>query len=110
MPASGSVSPEPARLPPLARALALVLVAGWLGATLAVWWAATGTFEVLSARKNAALAEKFEPIPEPRRGKLLRHAAGEVNRRLFRGWNQGQLLLGALTLVLLSWGRRAGPA
>ena len=46
-----------------------------------------------------ALADKLDPIPDQNRERVLRHAAGEVNRRLFRGWNLAQLVLGVLALV-----------
>ncbi len=87
--------------------LVLVLLSAWLGVTLFVWWSATGTFEVLSAKKNPALAEKLAPIPEARRGALLHHAAGEVNRRLFRGWNAAQLAAAVLFLAVAFYRRNA---
>ncbi len=73
-----------------------------------VWWSATGTFEVLSAKKNPALAGKLAPMPEGRREALLHHAAGEVNRRLFRGWNAAQLVVAVLILGAGIYRRREG--
>lgn len=70
-----------------------------------IWWVAAGPFNVLSVKKNPAIAEKFKAIPEPRRERVLRHAAGEINRRLFRGWNLAQLSAGAILLILLAAGR-----
>lgn len=85
----------------------VVLLSIWLGITLFVWWSATGTFEVLSAKKNPTLAGKLVPMQEKGRESVLRHAAGEVNRRLFRGWNLAQLALGVLALVGASGMKRA---
>ena len=73
-----------------------LLLAAWLGAALFVWFSATTTFSVLSPRKNPAIAQKFGQIPPIARERALRHAAGEVNRAMFRGWNRAQLLLAAL--------------
>lgn len=80
------------------NSIVVILLSAWLGVTLFVWWSATGTFEVLSAKKNPELAEKLNPIPKQRQAALLRHAAGEVNRRLFRGWNAAQF---AFAIVIL---------
>ncbi len=80
------------------NSIVLILLSAWLAVTLFVWWSATGTFEVLSAKKNPALAEKLAPMPEGRRAALLHHAAGEVNRRLFRGWNAAQLVVAIVIL------------
>ena len=77
-----------------------LLLASWLGVTLFVWFSATTTFSVLSPKKNPAIAQKFGQIPEPARERALRHAAGEVNRAMFRGWNRAQLVLAALVF----WG------
>ena len=85
-----------------AGALLAPLLAAWLGATLAVWWMATGTFQVLSAARNPAIAQRLEPLDLPRRDAFLRHAAGEVNRHMFRGWARAQLVLGAL-MLLAAW-------
>ena len=92
---------------PSLNALVLVLLSAWLGVTLFVWWSATGTFEVLSAKKNPALAKKLAPMPEARREALLHHAAGEVNRRLFRGWNAAQLVAAVLFLAAAFYRREA---
>ena len=81
-----------------AGALLAPLLAAWLGATLAVWWAATGTFEALSASRNPGLAQRLDPIDPPRREAFLRFAAGEVNRRMFRGWARAQAILAVLAL------------
>ena len=78
--------------------ISALLLAAWLGVTLFVWFSATTTFSVLSPKKNSAIAQKFGQIPEPAREQALRHAAGEVNRAMFRGWNRAQLLLAALVL------------
>ena len=85
-----------------AGALLAPLLAAWLGATLAVWWMATGTFQVLSADRNPAIAQRLDPLEPPRREAFLRHAAGEVNRHMFRGWTRAQLVLGAL-MLLAAW-------
>ncbi len=98
-------SPKPSVFPSL-NSLVLVLLSAWLGVTLFVWWSATETFEVLSAKKNPALAEKLAPMPEARRAALLHHAAGEVNRRLFRGWNAAQLAAAVLFLAAAFYRRK----
>ncbi len=77
-----------------------LLLAAWLGVTLFVWFSANTTFSVLAPKKNPAIAQKFGQIPEPARERALRHAAGEVNRAMFRGWNRAQLVLAALVF----WG------
>lgn len=91
-------------------ALTAPLLAAWLGATLAVGWAATGTFEVLSASRNPALARRLDPIEAPRREVLLRHAAGEVNRNLFRGWVRAQAGLAGLVFLAALMGAAPAPA
>ena len=83
------------RVSPIFSAL---LLAAWLGVTLFVWFSATTTFSVLSPKKNSAIAQKFGEIPEIARERALRHAAGEVNRAMFRGWNRAQLAVAALVL------------
>ena len=75
-----------------------LLLAAWLGVTLFVWFSANTTFSVLSPKKNPAIAQKFGQIPEPARERALRHAAGEVNRAMFHGWNRAQMILAALVL------------
>lgn len=95
------------RLPGVS-AVVVALLGAWLGMTLGVWWVATGSFDVLSAEHNPALSQVFKALPAPERA--LRYAAGEVNRRLFRGWNATQLVLGLALLGLTAWrGGRAFP-
>ncbi len=88
---------------PALNRIVLVLLSAWLGTGLFVWWSAAGTFEVLSAKKNPELARKLAPMPEARREQVLRRAAGEVNGRLFRGWNAAQ---SAAAIVVLGAGLR----
>jgi hypothetical protein len=84
------------------------LLAVWFAATIATWWVATYTFNILSIQKNPGLSQKFEALPPLRRKAVLRHTAGELNRHLFRGWNRAQLLLGALGLLIVFLGQRNG--
>ena len=88
------------------QAPVIVLLAAWLGVTLFTWFSAGVTFDVLSVRKNPELSKRFEAIPGKERKRALRHAAGEVNRKMFRGWNMAQLALGALILLIFIRARR----
>ncbi|MDA0999276.1 MAG: DUF4149 domain-containing protein [bacterium] len=94
--------------PFLLSAFLLILAAAWLAGSVLIWWVAAGPFTVLSTVKNPSIAEKFREIPEARRAQVLRHAAGEINRRLFRGWNVAQLSGGLVLLILLAAGRWRG--
>lgn len=83
----------------LAGALLAPLLAAWLGATVVVWWSAAGTFQALSPAGNPGLSQRLEPLEPSRREAFLRFAAGEVNRRMFRGWAGAQAALAALALA-----------
>ncbi|MBI3129603.1 MAG: hypothetical protein HYZ11_18495 [Candidatus Tectomicrobia bacterium] len=82
-----------------AGALLAALLAAWLGATVMVWWSAAGTFQALSPARNPGLAQRLAPLEPARREAFLRFAAGEVNRRMFRGWARAQAVLAALALA-----------
>jgi len=85
--------------------LLICLLSGWLGVSLFAWFTANVTFEVLSIKKTPEISKKFTDIPEVRRGRLLRRTAGAINRKMFRGWNVVQLLVGFLALGLIIRGR-----
>jgi hypothetical protein len=85
--------------------LLICLLSGWLGVSLFAWFTANVTFEVLSIKKTPEISKKFTDIPEVRRGRLLRRTAGAINRKMFRGWNVVQLLVGLLALGLIIRGR-----
>ncbi len=89
-------------------ALLICLLSGWLAVSLFAWFTANVTFEVLSIKKTPEISEKFSQIPEARRGRLLRRTAGAINRKMFRGWNVAQLLVGLLVLGLISRERGRG--
>ena len=88
------------------QAPVIILLAAWLGVTLFTWFSAGVTFDVLSVQKNPELSKRFEAIPNKKRERALRHAAGEVNRKMFRGWNMAQLALGVLILLVFIRARR----
>jgi hypothetical protein len=85
------------------HAAALVLVGMWLGLLLASWVSATAAFRGV----DRALGPEMRPELKQRIGGLapaeqrlaLRHAAGEINRWMFRRVGLLQLALGALALA-----------
>jgi hypothetical protein len=80
---------------------ALALAAAWLGFLVASWLVASASFATAERLTGEARVVERLPAAEDRRA-LLRHAAAELNRWMFRTWGLVQTGLG-LGLVVLLW-------
>ena len=86
---------------------AVLFVAGlWIGLLVASWAVASGSFRtterLLGPEARPEMQARLAPLAPDDRRLVLRHAAAEANRWMFRTWAAMEMVLAA-ALVLLSW-------
>jgi Domain of unknown function (DUF4149) len=87
------------------RLLEAALLGVWIGWTLFMWFAAGSSFTTvdrISSSPSAGLERVVQPLGAENTRLVLRHAASEINRTLFRGYGWVEIALGAI-LLLLVW-------
>jgi hypothetical protein len=93
------------------RAGALIVIGLWMGLLVASWAMATASFRnadrLLGPQARAELQASLAPLAPDQRRVILRHAAAEANRWMFRTWGIMELVLAAV-MVAFSW--RLGTA
>jgi hypothetical protein len=94
------------------RAGALLVIGLWMGLLVASWAMASASFRtadrLLGPDARPELRARLSPLAVDDRRAVLRHAAAEANRWMFRAWAAMELVLAAV-LVALSWRLGAGP-
>jgi hypothetical protein len=85
------------------RAIPLIMLGFWLGLLVASWVFATSGFRtvdrILGESSRPELQERLAPLPADGRRTVLRHAASEANRSMFRAMSIAELVLGAVVVV-----------
>jgi hypothetical protein len=93
------------------RAAVLFAAGLWIGLLVASWAMASASFRtadrLLGPEARPEMQARLAPLAPDDRRLVLRHAAAESNRWMFRAWAAMELALAA-ALVLLSW--RLGTA
>jgi uncharacterized protein DUF4149 len=87
------------------RILEAALLGVWIGWTLFMWFAAGSSFTTvdrIAGSPSAGLEKVVQPLGAENTRLVLRHAASEINRALFRGYGWVEIALGAI-LMLLVW-------
>jgi hypothetical protein len=82
----------------------IVLVSAWVALTLFMWFAATrsfGTVDRILAKPPAELEAAVKPLGNEQRREVLRFAASEINRTLFKAYSATEILLGVIVFLLL---------
>ncbi len=86
------------------RILEAAILGIWMGWTLFMWFAAGRSFAAVD-RISSSPGPEFEKLIQPLGPEntrlALRHAASEINRKLFGGYGWTQIALGVILLVLL---------
>ncbi len=84
--------------------MAMALVGAWIGITVCMWFAATGSFAAVRRSLQtpaAGLSEATRPLGPDQTRLVLRHLASEINREYFRAYGWAQIVLAAALLFLL---------
>ena len=83
----------------------------WIGLLVASWAMASASFRtaerLVGPEARPEMQARLAPLPPDDRRLVLRHAAAEANRWMFRAWAAMEMML-AVALVVLSW--RLGTA
>ncbi|HZT70070.1 MAG TPA: hypothetical protein VFC10_10050 [Terriglobia bacterium] len=87
------------------HALAIATLSLWTGWTLFMWFAATRSFRTADRVLKSPPPQFTNAVqgmnPEQTR-EVLRYLASEINRTYFRAYGLGQIVLGAVLLVLVA--------
>lgn len=78
----------------------------WIGWTLFMWFAATRSFRTVDRVLKSPPPEfnrDVEGLAPGQTRAVLRYLASEINRTYFRAYGWGQVVLGAILLILLAW-------
>jgi hypothetical protein len=84
--------------------MATALLGAWIGITVCMWFAATGSFSTVDRvlkDSHPRFSEVTKPIGPDRSRAVLRYLASEINRTYFRAYSWAQVALAALLLLLL---------
>ena len=84
--------------------MALAVLGAWIGITVAMWFAATGSFRTVDRvleTANARSGEGAQPVSPDQTRLTLRYLASEINRTYFRAYGCAQLVLGTALFVLI---------
>jgi hypothetical protein len=94
------------------RAGALLVIGVWMGLLVASWAMASASFRtvdrLLGPQARPELQARLSPLATGDRRAVLRYAAAEANRWMFRAWAAMDLVLAAV-LVALCWRLGAAP-
>src|SRR5262249_40517038 len=78
------------------RATALLTIGAWIGLLAASWAMASASFRtvetLLGPEARAELQSRLAPLAPDDRRAVLRHAAAEQNRWMFRTWTRAELV------------------
>jgi hypothetical protein len=86
--------------------LAIALLGVWLGWTLFMWFLAGRSFSTVDRilrKPSPTFAEATQSSSPEQTREVLRYVASEINRTIFRAYGWGQIVLGAILLLLLYW-------
>jgi hypothetical protein len=86
------------------EAMALAVLGAWIGITVAMWFAAAGSFRTVDRVSDTAtpkLGETTKPASREQARLSLRYLVSEINRTYFRAYGWAQLVLGAALFALL---------
>ena len=90
----------------MTRSAALLVLGLWIGLLVASWVFATTSFRtvdrVLGEGSRPELQERLAPLPADVRRTVLRHAASEANRAMFRAMSVVEPVMAAI-LAALCW-------
>lgn len=84
--------------------MATALLGAWIGITVCMWFAATGSFSTLAGvlkDSHPRLSEVTKPVGPDQTRAVLRYLASEINRTYFRAYGWAQVVLAAGLIVLL---------
>jgi hypothetical protein len=86
------------------EAMALAILGAWIGITVAMWFAAAGSFRTLSRVSETATAKLGEAAPPASQEQTrfsFRFLVAEINRNCFHAYGWAQLVLGIALFALL---------
>ncbi len=86
------------------RLLALAVLSAWVAITVAVWFAASGSFRTVAQvlqRSDPQLADAAKTMSADQTRVVLRYLTSEINRTYFRAYGWAQLVFGVLLFVLM---------
>jgi hypothetical protein len=84
--------------------MALAVLGAWIGMTVAMWFAAAGSFRTVdrvSETATAKLGEATQPASGEQMRFSFRYLVSEINRTYFRAYGWAQLVLGIALFVFL---------
>ena len=84
--------------------MAMAILGAWLGITVCMWFAASGSFAIVDRvlhGTNPGFTEVTKPLSPAQTRLVLRYLASEINRRYFAVYGSAQLVLGGLLFLLV---------